>query len=253
MPPLHLRLLLPVLALGLGLAFGFIQPLGLAMAGLYSAWILLSKDLLPRWLWWRGGLIGGLALAAHLLPGFSATAIGAPLQLGADSPAFALRLSWDKLLVGLTLLAWWLGQPLQAARHNRLTLLIALLTLLSVPLLALALGLVGWQPKWPDSFWPWLALNLGVAVLAEELLFRAWLQPMLVSRLGAPAGLLLTALLFGAAHLPFSPLFALVAGIAGLGYGLVFHLSGRLWPALVLHGAVNLLHFLLLSYPLRVA
>ena len=48
-------------------------------------------------------------------------------------------------------------------------------------------------------------------------------------------------------------LFALVAGVAGLGYGLVFHLSGRLWPALLLHAAVNLTHLLLLSYPLRSA
>ncbi|MBC9250172.1 peptidase [Pseudomonas alcaligenes] len=253
MPPLHLRLLLPVLALGLGVAFGFIQPIGLALAGACIAWFLLAEDLLPLRLWWLLGLIAGIALAAHLLPGFSATAIGEPQQLAADSPAFALRLSWDKLLLGLTLLAWWLGQPAQTPRQPRLALLVALLTLLLIPLLALALGLVGWQPKWPASLWTWLALNLGVAVLAEELLFRAWLQPVLVARLGAWPGVLLTAALFGATHIPFSPLFALVAGVAGLGYGLVFHYSGRLWPALALHGAVNLLHFVLLSYPLRVA
>lgn len=87
----------------------------------------------------------------------------------------------------------------------------------------MALGVVGWQPKWPQQLWLWLAVNLGVAVLAEELLFRAWLQPVLVARLGVARGVALTALLFGAAHLPFSPLFALVAGVAGLGYGLVFH------------------------------
>lgn len=253
MPPLHLRLLLPVLALGLGVAFGFIQPLGLALAGAYMAWVLLAEDMLPRCLWQLVGLAGSIALAAHLLPGFSATPIGEPQQLAADSPAFALRLSWDKLLVGLTLLAWWLGQPDLAPRHGNRALPIALLTLLLVHALALALGLVAWQPKWPPSLWTWLALNLGVAVLAEELLFRGWLQPLLITRLGTWPGLLLTALLFGAAHLPFSPLFAVVAGVAGLGYGLVFHYSGRLWPALALHGAVNLLHFLLLSYPLRVA
>ena len=44
---------------------------------------------------------------------------------------------------------------------------------------------------------------------------------------------------------------ALVAGIAGLGYGLLFHYSGRLSLAIALHLAVNLLHLLLLSYPLR--
>ncbi|WP_372868356.1 lysostaphin resistance A-like protein, partial [Pseudomonas sp.] len=130
---------------------------------------------------------------------------------------------------------------------------VALLTLAGVPLLALALGLVGWQPKWPQEVWLWLAVNLGVAVLAEELLFRGLLQTYLVGWLGSGPGIILTALLFGAVHAPFSPLFAVVAGIAGLGYGLVFHYSGRLSLAVALHGAVNLSHLLLLSYPLRLS
>ena len=64
--------------------------------------------------------------------------------------------------------------------------------------------------------------------------------PGLVGWLGIWPGILLTAVLFGAVHAPFSPLFAVVAGIAGLGYGLAFHYSGRLSLAVALHGAVNL-------------
>ncbi|WP_137972599.1 CPBP family intramembrane glutamic endopeptidase [Pseudomonas sp. F(2018)] len=251
--PLHLCLLLPMLALGMGLALGFIEPSGLALSAAFIAWVLFGERRLPRWLWWSGGLLGGIALAAHLLPGFQPTLLWSPRQLSDDAPPYALRLSWDKLLLGLTLLAWWLGQPSRPTIHRRLAALAGLITLLAVPLAALALGLVGWQPKWPQQLWLWLAVNLGVAVLAEELLFRAWLQPALVARLGTVAGLIATALLFGAAHLPFSPLFALVAVLAGLGYGLVFHCSGRLWPAVALHAAVNLSHVLLLSYPLRSA
>jgi len=117
----------------------------------------------------------------------------------------------------------------------------------------MALGLVAWQPKWPQGVLLWLAVNLGAAVLAEELLFRGVLQPVLVKRLGSWPGLLLTAGLFGVAHLPFSTLFAMVAALAGLGYGLAFHYSGRISLAIALHAAVNLVHFLLLSYPLRLA
>ncbi|WP_252274103.1 CPBP family intramembrane glutamic endopeptidase [Pseudomonas subflava] len=249
--PLHLRLLIPVPALGMGVAFGFVDATGLALTALYFCWILFAEDVLPRWLWWSGGLLGGIALAAHLLPGFEPTLLWPPRQLSADAPPYALRLSWDKLLLGLILLAWWLGQPSrQPARMGRM-LAVGAATLLAVPLLALGLGLVGWQPKWPEQLWLWLMVNLGITVLAEELLFRAWLQGALMARLGVVGGVALTALLFGAAHAPFSALFAMVATVAGLGYGLVFHLSGRLWPALLLHGAVNLLHLLLLSYPLR--
>ena len=94
----------------------------------------------------------------------------------------------------------------------------------------------------------------GTAALEhKELLFRGLLQPALIRRLGAWPGLLLTAALFGAAHLSLGPLFALLAGVAGLGYGLALHYSGRLSLAIALHGAVNLLHILLLSYPLRLA
>ncbi|MBB1519490.1 CPBP family intramembrane glutamic endopeptidase [Aquipseudomonas guryensis] len=251
MPPLHLRLLLPVIALGLGLAFGFVQPLGLLFAVLLIGWLLFAEPYLPHWLWWSLGLLAGIALAAHLLPGFLPVELWPPRQISADAQPYALRLSWDKLLLGLTLMAWWLGQPSRSQPLGKPLWLVMSLTLLLVPLLALLLGVVSWQAKLPQDLWLWLAVNLGVAVLAEELLFRAWLQTQLVKTLGVWPGLLLTSVLFGAAHIPFSPLFALVAGLAGLGYGLVFHYSGRLSLAIALHGAVNLLHLLLLSYPLR--
>jgi membrane protease YdiL (CAAX protease family) len=146
-----------------------------------------------------------------------------------------------------------LGQAHRSVISLKNAWLTCIATLLLMPLLAMALGLVAWQPKWPQGLLLWLAVNLGVAVLAEELLFRGLLQTALIKRLGVWPGLLLAAGLFGAAHLPFSALFALVATCAGLGYGLAFHYSGRLSLAIALHAAVNLLHILLLSYPLRSA
>ncbi|MCY1284280.1 CPBP intramembrane metalloprotease [compost metagenome] len=250
--PLHLQLLFPLIVLALGQGLGGIE-VGALLAGVaYAGWIFAERQL-PAPLWLPVTLISSVTLAAHLLPGFSPTPLGEAQKLSPDAPPYALRLSWDKLLVGMTLLAWWLGRPAQPAPSPRLAWLAALATLLAVPLLALGLGLVGWQPKWPALIWEWLAVNLLVTVLAEELVFRGLLQPALVSRLGARNGILLTAALFGAVHLPFSPLFAVLAGLAGLGYGLAFHYSGRLSVAVALHLAVNLCHLLLLSYPLRLA
>lgn len=249
--PLHLRLLLPAFCLACGFALGLIQLPGLLLGGLFVLLVLGGEHLLPSWLWLSGVFICGIALAAHLLPGFTATPLWDARQISPDAAPYALRLSWDKALLGLTLLAWWLGQSQPAGTSWTKALLACGITLLAVPPLALGLCLVDWQPKWPDGLLLWLAVNLGVAVLAEELLFRGLLQPALIKRLGNWPGLLLCAALFGAAHLPFSPLFALVAAVAGLGYGLAFHYSKRLSLAIALHGAVNLLHFLLLSYPLR--
>ena len=249
--PLHLRLLLPALCLAGVFALGYIQLPGLAAGVMLCTLLLYADKHLPNALWTLLSLLACIVFAAHLVPGFSATPLWPPRQLSIDAPPYALRLSWDKLLVGVTLLAWWLGQKQPSKPLSASIWRTAAATLLVVPLLALALGLVGWQPKWPAELWLWLAVNLGVAVLAEELLFRGLLQNSLVNWLGAWMGIGLTALLFAAVHLPFSPLFAVVAGIAGLGYGLIYHFSGRISLAIALHGAINLLHLLLLSYPLR--
>lgn len=251
--PLHLRLLLPAFTLALGHALGFIQPVGLLLGTAACVLILLGERRLPAWLWQALVLVAGIALAAHVLPGFSPWTLWQPRQISPDAPPYALRLSWDKLLLGTALLAWWLGQSRRPVISLKLAWLVCLATLPLIPVLAMALGLVAWQPKWPQGVLLWLAVNLGAAVLAEELLFRGVLQPVLVRRLGSWPGLLLTAGLFGVAHLPFSTLFAMVAALAGLGYGLAFHYSGRISLAIALHAAVNLVHFLLLSYPLRLA
>ncbi|MDH4872882.1 CPBP family intramembrane metalloprotease [Pseudomonas sp. BN515] len=252
--PLHLQLLFPLIVLALGQGLGGVQVIALLAGVSYAGWVFADRQL-PARLWLPVTLLSSVALAAHLLPGFSPFPLGEPQRLGPDAPPYGLRVSWDKLLVGMTLLAWWLGRPTPRALAPapRNAWLAALATLLLVPVLALAIGLVGWQPKWPEMIWEWLAVNLLVTVLAEELVFRGLLQPALVSRLGARNGVLLTAAIFGAVHLPFSPLFALVAGLAGLGYGLAFHYSGRLSVAVALHLAVNSCHLLLLSYPLRLA
>lgn len=246
--------LLPAtLVLLAGLLAGGIQLPGLLLGTLFAAWVLGPARALPAGPWLGVTLLAGVALAAHALPGFSPLALSEPRPFSADAAPYAVRLHWDKLLLGAILLGWWWRQPRPQPAGPRLAWLCVLLTLLLVPALALILGVVAWQPKWPAELTVWLAVNLGVTALAEELLFRGLLQGALVGRFGAVRGVALTALLFGLVHVPFSPAFALVAGLAGLGYGCLLQLSGRLWAAVLLHGAVNLLHLLLLSYPLRLS
>jgi len=244
-----LRYCIPVVALSLGLILGMLEPVGALAVLLFAGW-LVAQPRIPNALWLLGTLLGALLLAAHLLPGFSPLPLGAPQDLGGASP-WQLRISPDKAMVAALLLAWWLGQPRTDWRSIRLTLLASAACLILVPLLALASGVLGWQPKWPALFLPWLLINLGITCLAEELIFRGLLQRALVGRFGAVVGIGLASALFGAAHLPAGFGFAGLATLAGLGYGLAFHYSaGRLWVAVLLHGAVNSLHLLLLTYPL---
>jgi membrane protease YdiL (CAAX protease family) len=79
---------------------------------------------------------------------------------------------------------------------------------------------------------------VAVAPLVEELVFRGVVQRAWERRLGAAAGLVLTAALFAGMHgLPraFPLLFAL-----GLTFGWVVRLTRSLWPAVALHAANNL-------------
>ncbi|MCY1277309.1 CAAX amino terminal protease self- immunity [compost metagenome] len=245
--------LLPVLLLLSGFALGHTQLLGLLIGASYIVWVLHGERHIPWLPWWLGSLAFSLALAAHLLPGTASWTLLPMRQLSPDAPAYALQLSWDKALVGVTLLTWWLRRPPASESPSPDFALIAVVTtLFTIPLLAAATGLVVWNPKWPPGFWLWMAVNLCVVSLAEETVFRALLQSVLVQRLGAIGGVLSASVLFGLVHLPINPLFAVIATFAGLGYGLAFHFSGRLSVAVLLHGAVNSLHLLLFSYPLRI-
>lgn len=243
--------LLPLLLLLSGFALGFVHPLGLLIGGLYIAWILFAERHLPWLLWWPLSLLFSLALAAHLLPGSESWTLWPSRQLSPDAPAYALRLSWDKAMVGLTLLVWWLRRPPALVRSFDYASIAAICTLFAVPLLAIASGLVVWQPKWPEGLWIWMLVNLLVISLTEECIFRGLLQTVLVQRLGTLAGVLVASVLFGLVHLTFSGAFAVIAGLAGLGYGLALHFSGRMSVAVLLHAAVNSVHLILLSYPLH--
>lgn len=77
--------------------------------------------------------------------------------------------------------------------------------------------------------------------VAEETFFRGWLQTVLSSRFAAPWAILITAVLFGLAHLasPYAP-FALLAFFPGLVMGLLRHRHGSVLPAILYHWFGNI-------------
>ena len=105
--------------------------------------------------------------------------------------------------------------------------------------------------RWPSTE---AAVLIGygvlIAPLVEELLFRGFLLPPLVRRLGAAGGVGISAVLFGLMHLSdpqaVPPLIVLGAVLGWLRLR-----SGSLWPALLLHVCNNSVAFLLLLASLR--
>jgi len=230
-----------------GLLAGVLQlPALAAIAGLATLAMALQR-------WPRQPVLWGLAvllilvLALHRWPGFVSHAWWQGVLTGASQP-YTVYWHWDKGLAGLWLLLC-LPVPVWAAVTRPYRYWIgAVLALLAALWLAVGSGLLGWQPKWPVWWLPWLAANLLLVSLPEEALFRQGVFAALGRR---PLWLrcLVSALLFGLVHAGGGVLWVLVAALAGLGYALVYAAGQRLYWPLLLHTAFNMLHLGLLSYP----
>lgn len=197
-----------------------------------------------------------VALASHWLPGFFSERVIAAQRLTPQSAPFSMYLNLDKPLIGFWILLacpWVLpnvgiGQALKTATW---TLPGTAFVCLSA---AMAFGLIGWDPTWPAQSSLWLMNNLLLVTLTEELLFRAYIQGGLQQlfkrlRYGSSFALGCAALIFGLAHLGSGWQWAVLAGLAGLGYGAAFRFGG-LPAAVITHFGVNLLHFSFFTYPL---
>ena len=214
-------------------------------------------------------LVIGFALALHLLPGFLN-----PTYLATTSdarPPTLKYLNFDKGVAGMLMLAVLASQQRRrsegrsegllptpspgAAGLPGWTLWAVLVATLALPWLAAAIGGLG-RPtlRWPDNAGLFLAANLFLTCVAEEVAFRGVIQGLLARRLGTDLRtmngwlpILLAAVLFGLAHAAGGTPYVALAMLAGLGYGLAYALSGRIEVAILLHFALNALVFLTLN------
>jgi uncharacterized protein len=88
-----------------------------------------------------------------------------------------------------------------------------------------------------------------VAPVCEELVFRGFLQPLLVRSLGMAAGILATALPFGLLHFQEygnSWRHVLLISISGVAFGCMRHFTGSTKAAAGMHAAYNAFQFVLL-------
>lgn len=204
-------------------------------------------------------LLVAAALFLHLLPGFHNPQVIPPAPLTPDALPFGMYLNLDKPLV-----AFWvvlvLAPPMMGA-STRATLMAAGLAALTAVLLclgvALALNVVGWAPKWPDTGWIWLINNALLVTLAEEALFRGYVQQQLSAcwrryPWGGWAALAVAAVLFGLAHYSGGWQWMLLASLAGVAYGVAYRYGG-LAAAVLAHLGLNAAHFGLFTYPMRAA
>ncbi|NHN73910.1 CPBP family intramembrane glutamic endopeptidase [Vibrio fluvialis] len=223
--------------------------LAISVAGLGLGYAIPKLSGYVKNLAWTLLLLWCAALMLHALPGFGNTKVLDTVLTGPMSTPFSLYLNIDKPLVFFAL---WLAFPsllgTQAAPHWRNTLFV-LPPLLGLLLVAWFLGALKPEFSLPDWLWLFALNNLLLTCMAEEALFRGLIQQTLTRVGGAIFGIAAASVLFGLAHLSGGILLVVFAALAGLGYGLAFHFSGRLWVAVASHFLFNLTHLVFFTYP----
>ncbi len=243
------------------LAAGILQPLGLVWigglaAGLHA--VFRPSASRPQRI---AAIITSLSLTAglmaHLLPGFNNPEVIASHRITPDALPYRLFLNFDKASAGLLFLA--LCRPL-LFRTGDFRVMFARATPVAAGLIgvllvtALAAGYVRFEPKFPPEAWLWLWANLCLTCMAEEAVFRGFIQAQLQRawrhrRDGEWWALSVAAVLFGLVHAGGGPTYVVLATLAGVGYGWVFLRTERIEASILTHFALNAVHFLGFTYP----
>lgn len=229
-------------------------------------------------------IVTALALALHYFPGFNNLPIVINERITKDAIPYTLYANLDKAIAGLLLSAYFFSKlasnlplnftskldPNLGSKNKKSTkslsktsfnlrrvkqpVLIIISTILATLTVALMLGIVNFNPKIPDFWLAFMAINLLFTCVAEEALFRGFLQTKL-SQLITSARLtllapIIIACVFALAHFMGGVSYVFVSAVAGFGYGYIFYKTQRLEWAILCHWLVNVCHFFLFTYPI---
>lgn len=198
-----------------------------------------------------------LGLMAHQMPGFNNLMVLDHVYLTSDALPFTLFLNFDKAALGILILGFG---PALISNQDEIIALVkqywqsALSIILGVLIVALSLGFVRFEPKLSVNIFIWAPTTLLFTCVAEEALFRGFIQRKLAEQLKKVKGeaywsLILTSCLFGLAHYPGGKKYVFLATLAGLGYGWIYQRTQRIEASILTHFSLNGLHFLLFTYP----
>ncbi|MDC9593943.1 CPBP family intramembrane glutamic endopeptidase [Xenorhabdus sp. IM139775] len=200
-------------------------------------------------------LTGGILLFIHYIPGFHNLKYLDKVQVGPLSAPFSMYFNFDKALLPFILIlcmpTLFTRKPLvEAPPHGWAFLIATIPALLGLATVLGGLSVELHLPNWLPAF---VIANLFFVSLAEEALFRGYIQQKLSQWMNPYLALVITSLLFGAAHFAGGSLLMIFATLAGLIYGLAWLWSGRLWVAVAVHFSLNLMHLLFFTYPIKLA
>jgi membrane protease YdiL (CAAX protease family) len=257
----HVWLFVFGMSLPAAMASGALKPAGLVGIGVFATavWFFARPGAgkFQRMLSASVILLLSVGFMLHRVPGFNNPQVITATKFSTDAIPFTLYLNYDKTLIGLFLLGWChvrisrAGEWIETLRKT-LPIAAGLIALMMV--LSVAAGYVRFDPKFPEKAWLWMGANLLFTCVAEEALFRGFIQAQLQrlwenTRHGQLLALTAAALLFGLAHAAGGVMYVILATIAGLGYGWVYQRSGKIEASILTHFTLNAVHFFGFTYP----
>jgi membrane protease YdiL (CAAX protease family) len=244
-----------------GLVLDRLAPIALIWIAILGLSIWIPTKLQHKGLWrifFLGVfLILSVAMSNHFAPGFHNFPIFQSVQFSPDSIPFTMYLNFDKTLVGFFIYLFFLRGH-QRLVFTKTHLLIsaktlAILLVLIVPF-AFVIRYIRIDPKLPQLGWIWILNNIFFVCLAEESLFRGFIQKELSNifpkqKIWTVTAIAITAVLFGLAHYKGGFAYIALATIAGGFYGYAYQRTNRIESAILVHFGLNAIHFLFFSYP----
>ncbi|ROT47042.1 CPBP family intramembrane glutamic endopeptidase [Candidatus Cardinium hertigii] len=221
----------------------------------------------------------------HVIPGFFKNT---QVQFVALLSSFSISLNFDKTMSALILYSirhFYILEKKIDIKSLQQTVISLLICISLVLIPAFISGYVKFDPKIPSMLWIWAMNNFFFVCMAEEIIFRVFLQNTLKTCIGylykkvalTPANasaevnggllkplakfdtvvsknlhIIIASLLFGLVHLKGGIIYIIFATICGLCYGYTYDKTNRLICAMVVHFGLNLCHLLLFSYPTAV-
>lgn len=208
---------------------------------------------------WLITFILGFFVSTYRPLGFSYPLIWSVDSLYPGGDSFQLYANFAKALCGYFIIIWLLGTVNTAGKFST-AYAVSLSLVSALVLIGFAVVLFDLEAayKLPARTLYFVAINFGIAVVAEEAYFRLLLQAQIErffnhSFAGKITALIVASLLFAFAHTGgLSQAFFLFL-IAGFIYGAVFTATRRISAPILCHFAVNFIHFIFFEYPLNMS
>ena len=234
-------------------------PLALAASTVVGVVLCHNRNRYGFWIFLLATAMVCFGLGVHGFGGFNNQPIVQNAIVSPGAMPFTLYWNYDKACAAFFLILLYQAIAERKPFHSvdlKKGLFALLITLGGTVALAYTIGLIRWEPKIPVFFISWILSNLFITAAAEEGFFRGLIQYRLYKTLSSithhagALSIVIAGTVFGIAHMAMGYTYVVAAIVAGIGYGLVFHVTKRLEFSILTHFLLNTMHILFFTYPM---